>query len=194
MNSRRLKARKYSFLRHVASSKDGLAVVEFGLMLPVLMTLFYASIELTRYVLVTQKVEKLAHTVSDVTAQSSTVTKTSLDQVMAAASDVMKPFDLNTNGRVIVSSLYKAAGAADATISWRYEGGGTLSEISKFGAVGAKPTMPVAFAFDDKENIIAAEVYYQFSPLLTNQFFGTTTVYRVAFYKPRLGALTSPPS
>jgi Flp pilus assembly protein TadG len=174
-------------------AQQGVAMVEFALMLPVLLTLFLGTVEVTRFVLVTQKVEKLAHTVSDVTAQSKTVTNATLNQVLVASSDIMNPYSLNTNGRVIISSLYRAPGTPDALVNWRYQGAGTFSASSKLGAVGAKATMPAAFTFDERENVIAAEVYYQFSPLFSGPFFGTTTLYRVAFYKPRLGTLITPP-
>lgn len=181
-------------LRHFHRDEGGIAVVEFGLALPLLMTLFYGTIEITRYILIVQKVEKLAHTVADVTAQSQTVTVASLNQVMLAASDIMNPYSLSTNGRILVSSLYRAADANNATVNWRYEGGGTLSANSQIGTVGATPNVPGGFTFDQRDNLISAEVYYRFSPLISSQFFGTTTIYRSAFYKPRLGALLTQPS
>jgi hypothetical protein len=79
-------------------------------------------------------------------------------------------------------------------VSWRYTGGGSLTAASNLGALGTTPSMPAGFTFEERENVIAAEVFYQFSPLISNQFFGTTTIYRVAFYKPRLGALIVPPA
>lgn len=188
-------ARAQQHFIRFARAQAGLAVVEFAIALPVLMTLFYGTIEVTRFILITQKVEKLAHTVSDVTAQSQTVTIASLDQVMAATSDIMDPYDMGSNGKVFVSSLYRAAGTSNATVNWRYTGGGTLSGVSsQLGSVGSTPSMPAGFTFDERENVIAAEVFFRFSPLISNQFFGTTTVYRVAFYKPRLGALITPPA
>lgn len=173
--------------------EGGIAIVEFALALPVLMTLFYGTVEVTRYILIAQKVEKLAHAVSDLTAQSTVASAASLNQVLAAATDIMNPYAMTTNGKVIISSLYRTVGAPDASINWRYEGGGSYAASSALGPVGATPAMPAGFTFDERENVIAAEVFYQFSPLISNQFFGTTTVYRVAFYKPRLGALLVPP-
>ncbi len=191
----RPKASRCRSLKSLWRHDHGVAVVEFGLMLPVLMTLFYASFEITRYILIVQKVEKLAHSVADVTAQSQVVTIASLDQVMSAASDIMSPFSLGTNGKVFVTSLYRAAGVANATVNWRYEGGGALPSVaSQLGALGATPTMPAGFTFEERENVIAGEVFFRFSPLVSSQFFGTTTVYRAAFYKPRLGALLTPPA
>ncbi len=181
-------------IRKLLRSQAGLAVVEFALVLPVLLAFFYGAIEVTRYILAVQKAEKLAFTVANVVAQEKTVTTASLTSLMSATSPIMKPFPFGTRGTVIISSLYKAQGAANATVNWQYKGGGTLSAASRIGNVGAVPVMPGTFAFDSKENVISAEVYYQITPLLVSTFFPTTIVYRTAFYKPRLGALTSAPS
>lgn len=171
-----------------------MAIVEFGLLLPMLMIMFYGCIEVTRYILIVQKTEKLAHTVADVTAQSKTVTIASENQLFEATKDIMEPFGTGANSRILVSSLYRAVGTTNATINWRLSGGGTLAVTSALGNVGATPSMPGGFTFVERENVIAAEVFYRFSPLISNRFFGTTTVYRSAFYKPRLGQLTATPS
>lgn len=183
------------FFQRFGAHQGGIAIVEFALILPVLLTAFYGCIEITRYILIAQKVEKLAHSVADVTAQSKTVTNASMNQILAATSNIMDPFVFNgPNGRVMISSLYRAAGAANATVNWRYSGGGTLVATSQIGAVGATPTMPGGFTFAERDNVIAAEAFFQFSPLITTRFFGTTTIYRSAFYKPRLGLLTATPT
>lgn len=178
------------FTRHAA----GMAMVEFALLLPLLMVMFYGCIEVTRYILIVQKTEKLAHTVADVAAQSKDLTATSLDQLLAATQDIMQPFGTGANSRILISSLYREAGDANARVNWCHRGGGTMAVASAIGVQGAIPVMPGNFTFNERENVIAAEVYYQFSPLLSSQFFGTTTVYRSAFYKPRLGRLTTTPT
>ncbi len=174
--------------------KSGIAITEFALALPVLIMLFFGAVDVTRYILIVQKTEKLAHSVANVTAQSASITQATLNQVLDASSDIMNPYPMGASGHIIVSSLYKEAGVSTTpTVRWRYEGGGTLAATSAIGAVGATPVMPTAFTFTDRENVIAAEVFYRFSPLLPNVWFGTTTIYRSAFYTPRFGALTSAP-
>ena len=178
--------------KHFRHHTGGVAAVEFALVLPVLMTLFYGVVEITRYILVTQKVEKLAYTVGDSISNSTTVTNAEMDQLLTATNDIMKPFSFTSNGTVMISSLYKAAGA-NPVVNWRHQGGGTLTATSALGAVGAAPQMPAGFTFDDRENVIAAEVFYRFSPLISSRFFGTTTIYRRVFYSPRFGSLTATP-
>lgn len=181
-------------LQRFARAEAGMAIVEFGLILPMLMVMFYGCIEVTRYILIVQKTEKLAHTVADVTAQSKTVTVASENQLFEATKDIMEPFGTGANSRILVSSLYRGVGASSAVINWRLSGGGTMTTTSAIGNVGATPAMPGGFTFSERENVIAAEVFYQFSPLISNRFFGTTTIYRSAFYKPRLGLLTTTPT
>lgn len=183
----------WPIIRAFARAERGIAVVEFALILPVMMTLFYGTIEVTRYVLITQKVEKLAHSIADVTSQEKKATRLVLDQALAATSDIMSPYSMTDNGVVYITSLYRAPNTAQASVNWRYPETSAFPEISKLGALNSIPTMPGGFTFDERENVIAAEVYFRFSPLISSQFFGTTTIYRSAFYKPRLGALLDPP-
>ncbi len=182
------------FMAGFARAQSGLAAVEFGLILPVLMTLFYGTIEVSRFVLITQKVEKLAHSVADVTSQEEVATKTVLDQVMSASTDIMNPYSMTNNGKIYITSVYRAPSTTNASVLWRYQSGSLASVASKLGTVGSTPTMPASFTFDERENVIAAEVYYQFSPLISTKFFGTTTIYRAAFYKPRFGGLLVAPA
>ena len=181
-------------IRKILKRDEGIAMVEFAILLPVLLTFFYGCIEITRYVLISQKVEKLAFTVADVASQNKTLTQADLTALMSAANDIMRPYTMGSNGVILLSSLYRADGAQTATVNWTRSGGGTLVTQSRFGVQGAVPTMPAPFTFDNKENVIAAEVFFRFAPLITDQFFGTRTVYRAAFYRPRLGDLVTPPS
>lgn len=177
---------------HLWRNQSGVAMVEFAVALPVLLTLVYGVIEITRYILITQKVEKLAHTVSDLTAQTKNATTTDLNQVLEASAHIMEPYSLGANSRIIISSLYRPAGTSSIpNVNWCYRGAGSMTVTSAIGGLGTVPTMPGGFTFAERENIIAAEVYYRFSPLINTQFFGTRTIYRAAFYKPRLGQLTT---
>lgn len=182
-------------LASLLRSNRGAAIVEFGLALPVLMLMFYGCIEITRFILITQKVEKLAHTVADATAQSKAVSNAALAQLLEATTNIMEPFDNGAQNRTLISSLYRPPGSSSvANVNWRYAGGGSLAATSRLGEVGTVPVMPAGFTFNERENVIAAEVFYQFTPLIAPDLVGETVVYRVAFYKPRMGLLTTAPN
>lgn len=173
----------------------GVAATEFAIAAPVMITLFLGSFEVSRYMLIHAKAEKVAYTLSDLISQTEQVslTNSQITQLMNAASQVMSPFTFGANGVVIITSVGKTGTNAPAVL-WRSTGGGTLSRTSQIGNVGASASMPAGFTMVDKENVIAAEVYYTYTPVLGSQIIGSQTIYKTAFFKPRLGALTNAPT
>jgi hypothetical protein len=175
-------------------NKRGVAAIEFALALPILSGLFFGCLEVTMNILAAQKVEKLASTSADVVAQSEVATTAGLTELLSATTDVMTPFDFGADGIVIITSIYRAAGATQSLVNWRYSGGGQLSATSKLGTVGAVAIMPDGFTLNERENVIVAEVYYKYQPLFPGVLFEEKTLYRLAMFKPRLSALTNAPT
>ena len=181
-------------IEYLKRHDSGVAAIEFAVVMPLLLVLSFGALELTMKILAAQKVEKLAATTADVVAQAEVATVTGMDQLLSATTDIMEPFDFGADGVVIVSSVYRDAGSANAVNNWRHSGGGTLVETSQLGAVGGTADLPDGFVLNEKENVIVAEVYYNYQPLWDGLFFDATTIYRQAFFKPRLGALTDAPT
>jgi hypothetical protein len=170
--------------------QEGVAYLEFAIALPLLIALFMGAVEVTRYIIVVQKVEKATTTLSDVVSQSQSITTAQLNQLVEAAKEVMRPYSFNTNGYVIITSVTRTAPAAPR-VNWQYVGGGSWTHASLVGSPGST-ALWVPFAMDDKENIIIAEVFYNFQPIVNNPHVMTNhTIYKVATFRPRLGALGS---
>ncbi|MFO0390017.1 MAG: TadE/TadG family type IV pilus assembly protein [Alphaproteobacteria bacterium] len=174
----------------LGKKQDGVAAIEFALVAPILMLLFLGVVEITRFVIISQKTEKAALTMSDLVAQSKEISTDDLDILIQAAGEVMKPLEFNDTGYVIVSSVSRV-GSNAATVNWQYTGGGTWTHSSQIGFQGSAATLPAGFELDPNEGIIIAEVYFSFMPLFTDMILPTNTIYRVGVYKPRLGELTS---
>ncbi len=170
-------------------NERGVAYLEFAIALPLLLALFMGAVELTRYIIVAQKVEKATITIADVVAQSDTIGSTELGQLMSAVKHVMRPFTFNAEGYVILSSVTKT-GSNPPMVNWQYTGGGTWVHSSQVGSPGS-PALWVPFTLADKENIIIAEVFYNFTPLLPNSVIPGTMINKIATFRPRLGALGS---
>ncbi|NJO36392.1 MAG: hypothetical protein HC871_00745 [Rhizobiales bacterium] len=75
--------------------EQGNVVVEFALALPVLLLLLLASAELGRFVLLNQKIDRVAITMSDLVARAETISESDLDDIFGAAAHVAEPFDLS---------------------------------------------------------------------------------------------------
>ena len=168
----------------------GVAAIELAVVLPMLMTLFLGVVEISNFVLINERTEKMTHTIADVVAQGETITIAEMDNILAATSEIMKPFPFNERGHVIITAVHREVHDTPK-VAWQYEGGGTLQNThSNFGGTGFASPLPEGFILNEKETVIIAEVYYAHENLVTNMFNGSNPqLYKYAFYKPRLGAL-----
>jgi hypothetical protein len=98
----------------------------------------------------------------------------------------MKPFDLATDGNVVVSSISGKDG--DPVITWQRSSGAGDND-SRFGVQGGEANLPDGLTVRDGENIIACEAYYHYRPMLFKGIVEETTLYRYAFFRPRFGKL-----
>ena len=170
-------------------AEEGIAYLEFALTLPFLLALFMGAVEVTRYVLVVQKVEKVSVSLSDIVAQSQNVTTAQLDSIITATGEILKPYTYGSNTYAIITSV-KKTGTNPPKVNWQYTGGGTWTHVSAIGTPGQNATLPSGFTMADKDNVIFAEVFYQFNPLMGYSSLINTTIYRVSIFKPRLGDLS----
>jgi hypothetical protein len=166
----------------------GVALVEFAMVFPLLLLFFLGAVELSRYVLINQKLDKADSTIADVVAQSENIQSSDLDQLMNAINEMIKPYTFGANGRIIISDV--ARSGASTTVRWQYCGGGTLAASSRIGTVGNSASLPSGFTLDDGDDIIVAETFYNFTPIIGTQLLSNGTIYKVAYFKPRLGALS----
>ncbi|MBN8543549.1 MAG: pilus assembly protein [Alphaproteobacteria bacterium] len=178
------------FLRN----ESGIAVTEFAIASGFFMILLLGGFELSRAVLVNQKVEKVAYITADVTSQATVLTADQMDEYLLAASQVMDPFEFAENGVVIVTSVERDPGDVQR-IRWQYEGGGSLEAESRVGlAVGVTAVLPEGLIINERDNVIVAEVFYRYTPMFAaNGLYEETDIYKTAVFKPRLGALTTAP-
>lgn len=180
-------------LRRLRRDARGVAAIEFALLLPMLLALLIGCLEVTFKIWSTQKAEKLAVTLSDVIAQSTAVTASDLTKLMGAVNKIMDPFPFEEEkGKVIISSVYWQQDDDAPKVNWQCEDG-DYDASSEFGVKNADATLPAGFTLSKKDNIIVAEVFYEYEPIAPGFLFDKAPIYRRAMFKPRLGLLTADP-
>jgi Flp pilus assembly protein TadG len=167
---------------------SGNVAVEFALTLPVLMMLMLGSAEMARFVILHQKVDRVAVTTSDLVSRAETINEGDLDDIFEAADFVAQPFDLANLGVVIVSAITNDDGSG-ARVAWQRSGGGTSTHTSQIGIEGGLATLTTDFEVREGETAIIAEVFYDFEPFLSELIVEPQTLYRRAHHRPRLGTL-----
>ena len=173
----------------------GSMAVEMALFLFFFSTLFLGTFEVPRYLLLGQKLERASATMSDLVAQIDPALggeQEKIDDLFEAANNLMSPYDMNVDGRVIISSFSNPTGDAEE-IAWQVMSPGTFSAVSKFGVEGDAPTLPGGLVIREGENIIAAEIVFLYRPFFGSLIYDEQTLYTRAFTRPRFTNLTDTP-
>ncbi|MFA5041558.1 MAG: TadE/TadG family type IV pilus assembly protein [Bdellovibrionales bacterium] len=196
------------------SGRKGVAAVEFALSLSLWMILLLGIFDGSYYLLVNEKVDRIAYTVSDIVTQyDATPSHEKLSDIMMAAGQLMQPMSFNPStlgtpdgegdypeatGYIIVTSVYQDP-TQGPIVKWQYTyppaGNGVSTPTSSVGnsAEGSLATLPNGLTLNSKDNVIVTEVFYTFSPLFLDQFV-SKVIRRETVFKPRLGGLIVPPA
>jgi hypothetical protein len=177
-------------LARLLACDRGVSAMEFALILPILVMFSAGTIEYSRLILLTQKLQSGAFILADLTARDKTLSTEQLGHIFLAIDQVVRPFEFAGNGHAIVTSL----GADDddeLLVNWQCGGAGTLDVESKLVEEdGDVLELPGDLTLQHGETIIAAEVFFDFDPLF-DIGLSPRVIHRFAFYKPRLGELTT---
>lgn len=174
-------------LRKLRHGQEGSFAVELALIMPVLLVLFVGGLELTRYMLINQKVERTAATIADLVSQSEGMSESEMANLFMATEHVMAPFELGAEGTVIVSSI-SAKDGAPPLINWqRFYGGGSGGSV--FGEQGDVADLPEGLVIRDGEALIACETYYVYKSMIAHDVVEDETIYRWSVFRPRFSSL-----
>lgn len=168
--------------------RAGNVAVEFALAVPVLLMLMLASAELARFVILHQKMDRVATTISDLVSRAETINEGEMADIFTAVGEVAYPYDLADLGVVIVSSVVNPDGNGPI-VAWQRSGGGSYSATSQVGTEGNDATLTGDFEVREGETAIIAEVYFDFTPFLSEMIVAPQVIYRTAHHRPRLGTL-----
>ncbi|MDJ0610441.1 MAG: TadE/TadG family type IV pilus assembly protein [Kiloniellales bacterium] len=178
-------------LRRLCRGSEGVSIIEFAMMAPVLTFLLLAGIEMGRYVLLQQKLSRLAISTSDLMSRAQAATVDDIEQVFAAAEYSMTPFKLDAEGIIHITSVTSDDNpGATPRVDWQQSGGGTASHPSKVGKVvngnGPPAKLPDGFELEPDQNIIVVEVYYDYTPFFFDGVMQPKTIGQIALHRPRL--------
>ena len=166
--------------RHLAGDSRGVAAVEFALLLPILMLLYFGVVELTQGIMTQQRTNHVAATVGDLVSQSPTLTSADVTDIFSVGHEAMYPYPTTTL-KLRVSSLIDDA-KGNVTVVWSQASG--MSALTKGANVGGLPVNVVA----PGESVIMSESQDTYTSVF-GQIVPKPVVFKQkAFLHPRLSA------
>lgn len=125
-----------TFLRRFRRNEAGVALIEFAMVFPFFALLIFGGIEISRLILIQQKLEKSGYVIADIVSQYDPPTITAAagelsmpevtTNVFPILGRIMSPYNNNNDQVAILTSIRKRSnGAMD--IRWQAAGAGTLT-------------------------------------------------------------------
>jgi Flp pilus assembly protein TadG len=159
-------------------NERGSAAVEFAVILPIMLTLFFGTIEFSSGIAVDRKVTLVARTLSDLVSQSSCVDDTMLTSFTNTGKAIMTPYS-TTPLNSTVTELFVDPATSTAKVQW--------SKGSAPRGNGTTVSIPSALLINGTY-LIYSEVNYQYVP--TIGYVMATSGVNLSDYtytRPRLG-------
>ena len=178
-------------VRDLLSDRSGLAAVEFAMIFPIMVVLYFGVVEFSSAIAVDRKATQVARTLSDLTSQSMTVADTDIKNFGEAAKAIMTPYPPSP----LVSSItevYIDKVSGVARVQWSK--GLTIGPTGDVSIAAAAPhnpgdvvTLPPALVAAKGTFVIWSEVGYTYTPAVGIMLASTGITFRdVAYTRPRL--------
>jgi Flp pilus assembly protein TadG len=137
--------------------RSGIAAVEFAVIVPIMLVMFFGTVEFSSAVAIDRKVTLMARTLANLTSQGLSVNNTTLTGYFNASNAIMTPYSgpLYPAPNTTVSELYIDPATGAARVQW--------SQGSQPRTVGTPVAIPASLISLDAQGKIIPQQYLIFS-------------------------------
>jgi Flp pilus assembly protein TadG len=191
----RQRVRMKTILRQFARRNEGVAAVEFALIVPIMAVLFIGAVEMSQAVTVNRRVTQVGSTAGDLVARlSGDLDNSALSSIMKTSMYLIDPFPSN-NLKIDVSLIMSSSSSAtDTKTKWKCN---FDSAVSATAVTCTCPdsafTLPATGMVTTSDSVVIANVSYGYKPKLFDFFMksnnpsagGVYTIAETVYLKPR---------
>ena len=143
--------------RRFCRDREGVALVEFAMALPVMLVAYLGTVEVAQLVMINRKVTQLTSALADLTARVQSVAPADVENIFDAAQTVLMPYDPNAASMVLASVVIDGSGVG--RVCWSNQRNGTAL------ARGATVTVPDSVKVANT-SVIMARARYNYTPAI----------------------------
>ncbi|MET1755058.1 TadE/TadG family type IV pilus assembly protein [Novosphingobium sp. RD2P27] len=163
--------------RRIKTNQAGVALVEFAVLSPILITLYIGGVQLCEVIACARKVTSTARAVVDLTTQYSSISPQQIDGIMSASNQIMYPYD-GASSFIRVSEI-KIDENGVARVVWSRSKNGSPREYDAEVAIDAVLATPGTM-------YIYGEAEYKLKPSMQFVFSGDFTLGDAFVMLPRI--------
>jgi Flp pilus assembly protein TadG len=180
-HSQRLRALKRLrlFSSRAMRNASGMVAVEFALIIPVMLTLYFGTLETTNAMTAARRVTNVAQSAADLTAQAAALSNSDVNDIFAASAAILAPFPTNVVKITISSVVANSSNANSTKVSWSKAYGGGSAR-----ATNSTVTLPSGLTTAGS-SVVMVEVAYTYTSPIASFITGPIVMNEVAYLKPR---------
>jgi Flp pilus assembly protein TadG len=163
----------------LADDARGVAAVEFALIVPILILLYFGVVELTQGVMAQQRTAHTSSTIGDLVAQSSSITAAEVDDIFSIGDTIMYPYPTTPLGMRVSSVSENAQGVA--TVVWSRGSG-----LTKLAANSTVTDPNLANTISPSQSVIIAEAQYTYTSVFSYIMPNPVVFDQKYYLRPRL--------
>lgn len=171
-------------LRLLAREREGVAAVEFALLVPIFVFLYLMSFQMTVGFSMANKVSRAASTIADLMTQQEEIDTDDLADMDELAKAIMAPY--STTGLTVKVTGLTLDSSGDATVSWSWKSDGTQPYATGL-AVDVPADLQVADSFLVHAEVQTTYNYLFFVPYMTGSTTSSVNIYKDFYFRQRIG-------
>ena len=150
----RMKLRVRRSVHDLSGDSSGIAAVEFAMVVPLMLVLFFGTVEFSSALAIDRKVTIMSRTLSDLTSQNISITDAQLTNIFNAGTGIMTPYSSSPVNSTI-TELYVDPATKVARVQW--------SKGAAPRGAGSTVAIPAALQVGGSY-LIYSEVSYKYVP------------------------------
>jgi Flp pilus assembly protein TadG len=166
-------------LRDFAHGQEGMAAVEFAVLLPFMLVAYLGGVEVGDGVAIDRKVAITTRAVADLASRYTKITDASMTSILGASSTIIQPYPSGPLAVTVSRVTVNAQG--NATVDWSNTLNGTARVKGSSVTLPGTLNSPGAY-------YVWGEVRYSYTPTLGYVMTGTWTLSNQIFMSPRESA------
>ena len=162
--------------------RNGVSAVEFAIILPVMLVMFFGTVETTQAVYSARKLTTTVRIIGDLAARNATMTAGEGTNIMSAATAVLAPFSASNASLLITGVSINSSGVA--TVTW------SLGRNKTPRTCGATVSIPAGLkpAAGKTGFLVVAEGSMTYTPTIGYVMTGSMTSDETMYMSPRISA------
>jgi Flp pilus assembly protein TadG len=144
--------------------RRGVAAVEFALVAPLLLSMYFVTMEVAQGIEANKKVGRVGSMVADLITQQSEITPDQLEAIMKIGQSILQPYNRSTPKIVVTAIEITPDPGSKVQVKWsgKIENGVYSADAAAGSVTTVPPALNIANTF-----LVRVESYLNYKPLIT---------------------------